>query len=86
MENRGTHTAQVDTMLNSYVSDFINSNELHIRRLPTAGMPPAGLSPAAAREYVEKQSTLEGLFKSHGFMKENRSMSAFEAFMRARIS
>ena len=86
MENRGTHTAQVDTMLNSYVSDFINSNELHIRRLPTAGMPPAGLSPAAAREYVEKQSTLEGLFKNHGFMKENRSMSAFEAFMRARIS
>ena len=86
MENRGTHTGQVDAMLNSYMSDFLNSNELHIRRLPTAGMPPSGLSPAAAREYIKKTETLEDLFKTHGFMKEDRSMSAFEAFMRARIS
>ena len=85
METRGTHTAEVDTMLNAYISDFINNNELRIRRLPTAGMPPAGLSDAAAAEYADKYAKLEELFKSHGFMKESRSMTAFEKFMRARI-
>jgi hypothetical protein len=85
MEARGTHTAQVDAMLNAYVSDFINTGELHIRRLPTAGMPPSGLSAAAANEYTERAKDLEELFKTHGFMKENRSMTAFEQFMRARI-
>ena len=85
METRGTHTAEVDTMLNAYISDFINNNELRIRRLPTAAMPPAGLSDAAAAEYTKKHGELEKLFKSHGFMKESRSMTAFEKFMRARI-
>jgi len=85
METRGTHTAEVDTMLNAYISDFINNNELRIRRLPTAGMPPAGLTEEAAAEYTSKHAELEKLFKSHGFMKENRSMTAFEKFMRARI-
>ena len=85
METRGTHTAEVDTMLNAYISDFINNNELRIRRLPTAGMPPAGLSEEAAAEYTNKYAQLEELFKSHGFMKESRSMTAFEKFMRARI-
>lgn len=85
METRGTHTAEVDTMLNAYISDFINNNELRIRRLPTAGMPPAGLSEEAAAEYTKKHAQLEELFKSHGFMKESRSMTAFEKFMRARI-
>jgi len=85
METRGTHTAEVDTMLNAYISDFINNNELRIRRLPTAAMPPAGLSDAAAAEYTKKHVQLEKLFKSHGFMKESRSMTAFEKFMRARI-
>ncbi len=36
MKTRGTHTAEVDTLLNSYISDFINNNELHIRRMPSA--------------------------------------------------
>ena len=85
METRGTHTAEVDTMLNAYISDFINNNELRIRRLPTAAMPPAGLSDAAAAEYTKKHVELEKLFKKHGFMKESRSMTAFEKFMRARI-
>ena len=85
METRGTHTAEVDTMLNAYISDFINNNELRIRRLPTAGMPPAGLSEEAAAEYSKKHVELEKLFKKHGFMKESRSMTAFEKFMRARI-
>jgi hypothetical protein len=85
METRGTHTAEVDTMLNAYISDFINNNELRIRRLPTAGMPPSGLSDAAAAEYTAKADKLQDLFKTHGFMKESRSMTAFEKFMRARI-
>ena len=85
LETRGSHTAEVDTMLNAYISDFINNNELHIRRLPTAGMPPSGLTDAAAAEYTEKYKDLEELFKTHGFMREDRSMSAFEKFMRARI-
>ena len=85
LETRGSHTAEVDTMLNAYISDFINNNELHIRRLPTAGMPPSGLSDAAAKEYGDKATALEDLFKTHGFMRQDRSMSAFEKFMRARI-
>ena len=85
METRGTHTAEVDTMLNSYISDFINNNELRIRRLPTAGMPPAGLSAEAADEYTRNSAKLEELFKTHGFMKKDRSMTAFEKFMRQRI-
>lgn len=85
MQTRGTHTAEVDTMLNAYISDFINNNELRIRRLPTAGMPPAGLSQEAAAEYTEKYAKLEALFQEHGFMRKDRSMSAFESFMRARI-
>ncbi|MFZ4104796.1 hypothetical protein [Flavobacterium sp.] len=85
METRGTHTAEIDATLNAYISDYINNNELHIRRLPTAGMPPSGLTDAAAAEYTEKAEKLEGLFKTHGFMKEKRSMTAFEKFMRARI-
>ena len=59
METRGTHTAEVDTMLNAYISDFINNNELRIRRLPTAGMPPAGLSAEAADEYTRNSEKLE---------------------------
>lgn len=82
---RGSHTAEVDTMLNAYMSDFINNNELHIRRLPTAGMPPSGLTDAAADEYKRNSAKLEELFKTHGFMRQDRSMSAFEKFMRARI-
>lgn len=85
METRGTHTAEVDTMLNAYISDFINNNELRIRRLPTAGMPPAGLSAEAADEYTRNSAKLEELFKTHGFMKKDRSMTAFEKFMRQRI-
>jgi hypothetical protein len=85
METRGTHTAEVDTMLNAYISNFINNNELRIRRLPTAGMPPSGLSDEAAKEYTDKADDLEKLFQNHGFMKKNRSMTAFEKFMRARI-
>jgi hypothetical protein len=85
METRGTHTAEVDTMLNAYISDFINNNELRIRRLPTAGMPPAGLSAEAADEYTRNSEKLEELFKTHGFMKKDRSMTAFEKFMRQRI-
>ena len=27
METRGTHTAEVDTMLNAYISNFINNND-----------------------------------------------------------
>lgn len=85
MQTRGTHTAEIDTILNSYISNFINNNELHIRRLPTPGMPPSGLSNAAAIEYGAKADKLEDLFKTHGFMKQERSMTAFEKFMRARI-
>ena len=85
METRGTHTAEVDTMLNAYISDFINNNELRIRRLPTAGMPPSGLTDAAAAEYTDKAGDLEKLFQKHGFMKKDRSITAFEKFMRARI-
>lgn len=85
METRGTHTAEVDTMLNAYISDFINNNELRIRRLPSPGMPPAGLTKEAADEYTRKVEDLEKLFQDHGFMKKNRSMTAFEKFMRARI-
>jgi hypothetical protein len=85
METRGTHTAEVDTMLNAYISNFINNNELKIRRLPTPGLTPSGLSDAAAAEYSVKEKELQDLFKSHGFMKEKRSMTAFEKFMRARI-
>jgi len=85
METRGTHTGEVDAMLNAYISDFINNNELRIRRLPTAGMPPAGLSEEAALEYAKRAGDLEKLFKAHGFMKEDRSMTAFEKFMRARV-
>ena len=85
METRGTHTAVVDTMLNSYISDFINNNELRIRRLPTGKMAPSGLSDAAAAEYTDKAGKLQDLFKAHGFMKEDRSITAFEEFMRARI-
>ena len=36
-------------------------------------------------EYINKEEDLQKLFKSHGFMKESRSMTAFEKFMRARI-
>lgn len=85
METRGTHTAEVDTMLNAYISDFINNNQLRIRRLPTPGMPPGGLSEEAAAEYTAKQAKLEKLFQDHGFMKKDRSMTAFEKFMRQRI-
>lgn len=85
METRGTHTAEVDTMLNAYISDFINNNELRIRRLPSPGMPPAGLTKEAADEYTKNVKDLEELFKKHGFMRESRSMTAFEKFMRARI-
>ncbi len=85
METRGTHTAEVDTMLNAYISNFINNNELKIRRLPTPGLTPSGLSDAAAAEYRVKEKELQDLFKAHGFMKKDRSMTAFEKFMRARI-
>lgn len=85
METRGTHTAEVDTMLNAYISDFINNNELRIRRLPSPGMPPAGLTKEAADEYTKNVEDLEKLFQKHGFMKKSRSMTAFEKFMRARI-
>lgn len=85
MQTRGTHTAEIDTILNSYISNFINTNELHIRRLPTPGMPPSGLSDEAAAQYLSKEEELENLFKTHGFMKKNRSMTAFEKFMRGRI-
>ena len=85
MQTRGTHTAEIDATLNAYISDYINNNELHIRRLPTAGMPPSGLTDAAAAEYTAKVGDLEELFKKHGFMKKERSITAFEKFMRARI-
>jgi hypothetical protein len=88
METRGTHTAEIDSLLNAYMSDFINNNELKIRRLPSpeeAPMAPSGLSDEAAAEYTKNAKDLEDLFKTHGFMKKDRSMTAFEKFMRARI-
>ncbi len=48
-------------------------------------MPPAGLTDAAANEYSEKAEKLQKLFQEHGFMKKDRSMTAFEKFMRKRI-
>jgi len=85
METRGTHTAEVDAMLNSYMSEFIQTGKLKLERMPTAGMPPNLLSEEAAREYLQKETQIQETLNQHGFVRKNRSLTAFEKFMRQRI-
>ena len=85
METRGTHTAEVDAMLNSYMSEFIQTGKLKLERMPTAGMPPSLLSEEAAREYLQNETKIQETLNQHGFVRKNRSLTAFEKFMRQRI-
>ena len=85
MQSRGTHTAGVDAMLNAYVSDFINNSSLRTRKFPTQGMAPSGLTEEAAKEYLGKQEDINRSLKTYNFMPENKSITAFEKFMRGRI-
>lgn len=86
MENRGTHTAEVDAVLNAYLSDFIQTGKLHMERMPTPGSPLRGLSDAAAAEYMEKQAQIESLMSQHGFLnKDSGPVSAFRKFLVNRI-
>lgn len=86
LQSRGSHTSDVDSVLNAYLSDFMQTGELQMRRMPTPGQAPRYLSPEAANEWLSKEEKLQETLQSHGFMRKDRTVSAFESFMRRRIA
>jgi hypothetical protein len=83
----GGHTADVDAILTSYFSEYVNNGRLQIRRLPTLGMPVDSLSPQAAQLLKEKAEEIQAQLIEAGYMRKPTDMySQFEEYMRAVIA
>lgn len=87
LERGGEHTADVDAILNAYLSEYINNDVLKIRRLPTAGQSFDTLSPQAAALLKEKSVAIQDRLVDTGHMrKATDKYSQFAEYMRARIA
>lgn len=87
LERGGEHTADVDAMLNAYLSEYINNDLLKIRRLPTAGQSFDSLSPQAAELLKQKSVEIQDRLIETGHMsKAGYKYSQFAEYMRARIA
>lgn len=87
LERGGEHTADVDAMLNAYLSEYINNDVLKIRRLPTAGQSFDSLSFEAAELLKEKSVEIQDrLVESKHMRKAEDKYSQFAEYMRSRIA
>lgn len=84
---RGTHTGEVDALLNSYISEYVNNGQLHIRRFPTVGLNFGSIDDNAFKQILEKkQDQINQALEQKGFLRgKGEKYSQFASFMRSRI-
>lgn len=87
LQKRGSHTSDVDATLNSYLSHYMQTGKLKRQQLPLEeGQAPRNLSDQAAAEFKSKSSQIQKILQEKGFIRKDRTVSAFETFMRRRIA
>lgn len=86
LSTKGAHTADVDSALNAYLSQYMHTGKLQMQRMPTPGKPPGRMSTEAADEWLSKRVQLEDELKKTGFFRSDNKMSAFESAIRRRIA
>jgi len=87
IETRGTHTGEVDALLNSYISEYVNNGQLHIRRFPTVGSNFGSIDDNAFQQILtKKQDQINQALEQKGFLRgRGEKYSQFSSFMRSRI-
>ena len=87
IETRGTHTGEVDALLNAYISEFVNNGQLRIRRFPTVGSNFGSIDDSAFQQILaKKQDQINQALEQKGFLRgRGEKYSQFASFMRSRI-
>lgn len=87
MGTRGTHTGEVDAILNAYISEFINSGQLHIRRFPTPGNIATDVTSPELAEFIKKNNErITQTLSSKGYLRGiDEKYSEFADFLRTRF-
>lgn len=87
LERGGEHTSDVDAILNAYLSEYINTDVLRIRRFPTVGQNFDTLSPEAVEVLKQRSFDIEErLQRTENIRKPGEKFSQFAEYMRARIA
>jgi hypothetical protein len=87
LQERGSHTSDVDATLNAYLSHYMQTGKLKRQQMPLQdGEVPRNLSEQAAANFKDKSSQIQKILQEKGFIRKDRTVSAFETFMRRRIA
>lgn len=83
ISQRGTHTADVDALLEDFLAKYIQTGKLQLQRFPTAGKPVGLMTADAAGQYLNNNySRIVQAAQEYGFIRKDRTASNFETYMR----
>jgi hypothetical protein len=87
ISQRGTHTADVDSLLEDFLAKYIQTGKLQLQRFPTAGKPVGLMTADAAGQYLNNNyERISRAAQEYGFIRKDRTMSSFENYMRRSAS
>ena len=83
ISKRGTHTGDVDALLEDFVAKHIHTGKLQMQRFPIAGMPAGKMSEEAKTLYHAKAGQLNQELSSYGFVRhKDAAVSELEEYIR----
>ena len=83
ISKRGTHTGDVDALLEDFVAKHIHTGKLQMQRFPIAGMPAGKMSNEARDLYHAKAGQLNQELSSYGFVRhKDAAVSELEEYIR----
>lgn len=83
ISKRGTHTGDVDALLEDFVAKHLHTGKLQMQRFPIAGMPAGKMSEEAKTLYHAKAGQLNQELSSYGFVRhKDAAVSQLEEYIR----